>query len=466
VANESTSERIAQVRRRIEAARDEIGAWFKIFKLHDQQRQYETQLATLKSQIYFLLGKLQHELDVVDLSGNALRVYAHCRILERRLLWVYRLWSFFQSKFSQRQDPKYQDVLAAADEIIWSCYMQPFRAAKVDKFPPHPLPFVASAYSPYAIPREEPPVELRSDVDVAFLTEMLERMPIPVTGIQSLAVDEPWWLAYLAHEAGHHVQFDFNGGSLIGDFGKMLHAAGGSRWADWCKELFADVYSLLMIGPWALWALAELIWGDAEAMLDDSNPRYPSPLLRLIFMKEVANNLCLDGNSALRGFVADDILTQGPFYRKSRDLCETAEADLKVVERVAKSAVEQSYVGFGTLKQLVEFKEKDFTREGDGFLWGEVFSGRAHMIPVKEMRSARLVLSGGIRAWSEILDIADAAERGRRRVELSNILLTGIRENREEITREATPQDTTDLDRRTAELADLLFSDRMPGTGW
>jgi len=174
VANGTTSERIAQTRRRLEDACTKTTNWFKRFNLHDQYHQYRTHLETLESQIAFLLGKIDNELDVIDLAGRPMTVYANCRLLERRLLWVWRLFAYFQSKYDQRMDPDCKQMLAAADEIMWSCYMQPFRWAGVEKFPPHPLPFLTNAYSPYAIPREEPPAELRSDVDAAFLKEIAD----------------------------------------------------------------------------------------------------------------------------------------------------------------------------------------------------------------------------------------------------------------------------------------------------
>jgi hypothetical protein len=466
VANDSTPERIAQARRRTADAREKIGAWFKTYKGRDLQRQYETQLETLKSQIDFLLGKIETEIDVIRLAGGSLGVYAKSRLLERRLLWVWRLFAYFQSKFDQRQDDQYKGLLAAADEIMWSCYMQPFRWARVEKYPPHPLPFLTNAYSPYAIPREEPPVELRSDVDAAFLTEMLRQMPIPVTGVQSLALEEPWWLAYLAHESGHHVQFDFDGGSLVESFEQTLYDVGGSRWAGWSKELFADVYSLLMIGPWALWALAELVWEDRAGMLSDANPRYPSPLVRLIFMKDVASQLGLDGMAALRGFSVDDILKPGPVYSRTRDLCETAEGDLKQSASVAKAVVEQRFCDFGTLAEITEFDKMDFQPAGYAYLWGEVFRGRSNLLPEKRIRSSRLVLGGGVRAWSEISAIPDDEERARHRTQLSQTLTARIIEDREEIVREAAETDKVDLGRRNNELAELLFSDRMPRPGW
>lgn len=465
MSTESTAERISEVRRTLEKTRAEICPWFKSRQGSDKQGQYVTHLGILKNQIGFLLGKVENQLGDVTTGDGPLSVYYKCRAVEKRLLWVRRLWTYFQTKFDQRRDPETEPLLKAADEIVWSCYKQPFRTAGVEKSPPHPLPFVSTVYSAYAIPREEPPPELRSDVDSEFLTSMLKQMPIPVTGIQSLSLDEPWWLAYLAHEVGHHVQFDFDGGSLLGAFAETLSAAGGNRWVGWSKELFADVYSLLMIGPWALWALAELVWSEPAVMLDDTNLRYPSPLVRLMFMKEIANQLQLQGTDALRGFTAGDVLNHGPVMNKTRDLCDTAKDDLKKVEPAAKLVTAATYGSFGRLAVLGDFNKDDFLRDGDAYLWGEMLAGRSNVGSNKVLRSARLVLSGGVRAWKEIREIADPEERGKRRLKLKEDLLATIFQNREEITRAADRPETADLDRRNEDLADLLMSNEIPGLG-
>lgn len=257
---------------------------------------------------------------------------------------VRRLWTYFQSKFDQRYDEKLKGLLKAADDVVWSCYAQPFRVASGEERPPHPLPFIAPVYSPYAIPRDEPPQDLRSDVDADFLAKMLRAMPIPVVGIPSQAIEEPWRLAFLAHEVGHHVQFDFRKGALIDSFGKPLLDAGGQRWLGWNKELFADVFSLMMIGQWALWALAELVWTDTTGMLDDTNPRYPCPLVRLMFMATVADKINLKGSAALRGLQSADLLDHGPVVIKNRDARDSAKEDLYQLDKLA-TAVADAEVG-------------------------------------------------------------------------------------------------------------------------
>ena len=247
----------------------------------------------LESQLCHMLGEIETSLGGIPLTPPQWQTYSDCRKAERRLLWVRRIWEYFRHKFDQRESAL-KETLAAADEVIWSCYVEPFRETNRPLMPV-PLPFVASFYSPTAVPRDEPPQDLRTDVDAEFFRTMLNEMPIPVVALPPNCVEEPWRLAYLAHEVGHHVQADFlpNGG-LIDEFAAILTAHGGERWTPWGQEIFADLYSLLAIGHWALWALTELVWAPSVNMLDDTSGRYPAPLVRLLLMKAVADKLGLE----------------------------------------------------------------------------------------------------------------------------------------------------------------------------
>ena len=460
----TSEERISQTRRGLAELRAEIEKWAGLRERSDEQRQYVTQLQTLKIQLLYLLAEVENQCGQVSASDSVRTVYARCRVIDRRVLWIRRLWTYFQSKFDQRYDDNFKQVLKAADDVVWSCYAQPFRVAIHEERPPHPLPFIAPVYSPYAIPRDEPPQDLRSDVDADFLAKMLRSMPISVVGIPSQAVEEPWRLAFLAHEVGHHVQFDFQQGALISSFGKTLLDAGGERWQGWNKELFADVFSLMMIGHWALWALAELIWTETPGMLDDTNPRYPCPLVRLMFMATVADKLKLKGSAALRGLQSADLLDAGPVLIKKRDVRDSVKEDLEQLDRVA-TAVADAQLGAGLkLSDLCEFDSGDFQLpHGTAHLWGEVLAGRAGMVPDQSLKSSRLVLSGGIEAWAEICGVSDTAQREQRRGSLKDLLPGQIVANREAITRAVEPMAEPDINSRNKQLAKLLLGDDVPG---
>jgi hypothetical protein len=450
-------QRAARTQQEIAQLRSEIGTWLALRANRDKRKQYVTQLGVLKGQLDHMLGEVERQVGDIRVAAPRWQVYSDFRKCDRRVLWVRRLWDYFRTKFDQRDDEQLAPILQAADEVVWSCYSQPFRILGT---PQHsaPLPFIAAYYSPNAVPREEPPQDLRSEVDAEFLKAMLNEMPVPVVAIPPACVAEPWLLVYLAHEVGHHVQFDLLGdGRLIDSFGEMLFAAGGTRWKQRGTELFADIFSLAAVGHWALWALSDLLWGEAASMLDDSNPRYPSALVRLQFMKEVANGMGLDGGQALRGMCSADFLDSGPVVVKSRDLRQSAREDLSTIEKIAQAAL-GPIPGARPITELVDFKQADFRPpRGLAHLWAQVLSGRALMTPQKQLRSARMVLAGAVEAWAGAPP-EDDAEQARVADLLKRNLADCIVENREEITRESSQPSPLDLEAKNDQLTRLLMS--------
>jgi hypothetical protein len=57
---------------------------------------------------------------------------------------------------------------------------------------PAPLPFLESRYSPEAYPAELVPPDLKSEVEVTFLGEYLNRMPVPVVRLPPTCLKAPW----------------------------------------------------------------------------------------------------------------------------------------------------------------------------------------------------------------------------------------------------------------------------------
>ena len=81
------------------------------------------------------------------------------------------------------------------------------------------LPYIEPEYSPMAIPRDDPPPDLAPEAD-SVLAAFLGKLPVPLISLPPLCVTDPWWLILVAHEVGHHLQFDLCGGwTLVGTFG-------------------------------------------------------------------------------------------------------------------------------------------------------------------------------------------------------------------------------------------------------
>ena len=56
----------------------------------------------------------------------------------------------------------------------------------------------------------------------------------------------------------------------------------------WCRELFADAFSVLLVGPAAIWAAAELETRTPAGLRKSPSGSYPPPLVRLAVLRAVA----------------------------------------------------------------------------------------------------------------------------------------------------------------------------------
>src|SRR5262249_40857207 len=134
-------------------------------------------------------------------------------------------------RFDQRDgDTPLASMLKAADEVVWSCYADPFRVIG-RKDIVSPLPYVEDRLAAHAIPREELPADLASEVDTKFLRTYLSALPIAVIALPPSCIEHPWSLIHCAHEAGHHVQYDLVSEpqwALVGEFGDVLADAAGT----------------------------------------------------------------------------------------------------------------------------------------------------------------------------------------------------------------------------------------------
>jgi hypothetical protein len=463
--------RIEQTRRELDRLRAEIEDWLARRIKADERKQYQTQLNVLGTILTTALSGVQTALDGVSPHVTG-AVYSTCRLYDRRLVWVRRLWEYFRRKFDQRDDTQLGPVLAAADEVVWSCYAGAFQNAQASL--PQltrgsaPLPYIEPRYSPQAIPRAEPPPDLKSEVDSQFVQDFLAELPIPVVSLPPSCVTAPWWLIYLGHEVGHHVQYDLLPQSqLVGAFGQLLasavkaepegHDKTAQRWEKWKLEIFADVFSVFNMGGWAVWAMTELEMADEPTMFR-SKPLYPSSVVRLALMSAVADKLGLDGRAALRGLNPQTMVTGPPVFDENKhDLRQLAALDLKFVSGMAAAVVKQSLGGAGRFEQLCDWRREDFMDDGAVYHWKEGFSGREPLAPELTLRAARLAVSGALAAWAEVSVIEDTEQRAEAQAKLVEDVLPMIAQSREEGTRAAEPPPPTDVEQFGDKLARLLL---------
>jgi hypothetical protein len=267
--------------------RGEIEAWFA-----DRFDRPGEELYRHANPLRVLAGVLQRSLERLASEAEALpateAVFPRCAALEAQASLIERYWRFYRDRLAQRDDPARRRLLTCADHVVWSC----FTGLGGSDSSAVPLPFLDPTNSPVATPRTTVPQALRTtDRQLAAL---VSELPLPLIALPSAFVDAPWWLVLLAHEVGHHLQYDLEPRqALVGRTGDAIAAALGAaadRWLPWRHELFADACSVVALGPVAIHAIAELEWSSTDAMCADRGP-YPPTMVRLAVMSELAASL-------------------------------------------------------------------------------------------------------------------------------------------------------------------------------
>jgi hypothetical protein len=224
------------------------------------------------------------------------RIYRACSNADQATTLVGRLFDWYATKYDQRLDEALAGVLLAADEVVRSCWTEPFDTARVPR-PTGPLAFLDPRFDAAATTRTSVPADLRAPED-ALLSEFVAELAIPVVALPLVAAAEPWWLALTAHETGHHVQLDLSP-RLEADTRAALFAAASqppgdaqvaALWHGWAKEAFADAFAALTVGPAAAWAVEELQHGAPADLVKTgrSGGFYPPPAVRTALLGELA----------------------------------------------------------------------------------------------------------------------------------------------------------------------------------
>jgi hypothetical protein len=423
---------------RLGCLRAEIFDWTQRRQKLDKRNQYVTQLASLRATLDSALERLSAKACGFA-PRSAAEAYDLCREFDDRLLVVRRLWRWFADKFDQRDVDQFAKTLSAADEVVWSIHAGIMRAVHDGDVPaPAPLPYFDELGAPEAVPRDEPPRDLRlTDYDEA-LQLILARLPIPVIGLGADTWEAPWELALLGHEVGHHLQYDLlPGRQLVESVGKAVASAAGggetgAQWRWWSRELFADLSGLVTIGPSSLTALLPLEFGAERHMLDRERGRYPAPVVRLKVIAAMAGKLGLDVADALRGTASNG---QAPLGDAApAQASALIRADLDQAPKVAAALVDCTVSGNDTLATLSGFSAREFAL--DGAIWQQADQlMRNDEVVDTGIRAARDLASAGVVAWQRLITIADRTERDRRLAMLGAILVDSIIASAEEETR-------------------------------
>jgi hypothetical protein len=276
-----------RTRRALVQLRAALEAWFadRAARPSDELGRHANPLRVLAGVLGRALDRIANEVDTLATTEAA---FPRWGALDAQLALVERYWRYYRDRLEQRDDHARRRALSAADHVVWSC----FTGLGGTDPSAVPLPFFDPTNSPVATPRTAVPQGLRTSD--RLLAGLLAELPLPLIALPSATLDSPWWLVLLAHEVGHHLQYDLEPKqALVGKTGDAIAAAVGDaadRWLPWRYELFADACSVVALGPAAIYAIAELEWGPLDAMCAD-RAAYPPTVVRLATMSELAAGL-------------------------------------------------------------------------------------------------------------------------------------------------------------------------------
>jgi transposase-like protein len=455
--------RISETERELNSLCKQISGWLKGWRERDERQQYHSQLNTLDTFLTRILEGLRVDLEGINSNSNSGDVFAACQEVDRRLVWLRRSWRFYADKFDQRDDNDLKAVLKAADEVVWSCFAEVFEHGAKERRAAPPLPYIEPTYSPLAVPRDDPRILKDPKISGDFFRDYLVQLPIPLVGLPPTCLESPWWLIFLGHEVGHHVQSDLMPDhQLESQFASWLGEQGGERWSLWGQEIFADTFSILTMGVQALWAMTELEMAPAAEMLVEKRSNkayYPPPVVRLRLMAELATELEQDGGWGLRNLVPAGKLT-APEQEETQKLKKRRQAVNALLERVESLAIalrNYSPAGLGRLDDLCGWKIGNFSAFGSVTRWRNHLRGLAAHDPGPSLEAPRLIVSGAVAAWAQITALEDKGQRKAARDVLQENLPTLVVANQQEGKRAARkPPALTDAGALADEVAQLL----------
>jgi len=293
-----------------------------------------------------------------------------------------------------------------------------------------------------------------------LLLELLKREETPAK--------TPWWLILLGHEVGHHVQHDLlDDVELVMQFEELISTsirdgiAEGSadeaigRWSERNHEVFADAFAVFSMGAWAAWALGEITLDDRMLI---PVRRYPAGAVRIALLDKLCRELGMTHVDVMQGLDPFAMASAGENGAEDTPIKRAVRADLLLVPAIANGILTRSIDGLDTLKALCGFSATAFGKGGEVDAWAKGFRGEGYLGPEKDLRSARLAISGAACAWMTVSSEADIDERETQRELLVGRVIDILPECAKPGTRSATETAKPDLETAGDKLADRLLA--------
>lgn len=207
-------------------------------------------------------------------------------LLERKqkvgdqVLYLEGIWDFYFDMFVQRLS-SFGERLRAIDRIAIGCYEKVYVGLGTAKPTPSLLPFsyADSGFSPYTIRRSVPMQKLQRNPNL-----------FPLIVIPQHRLDNVWALSSVLHEVSHNLQADLGLWEVMpARIYERLTTEGkippqvARVWAQWHKEMMADMFALVLGGPAAVESLMDVV-GRSPAATVQFSPMsaHPTPFLRVM----------------------------------------------------------------------------------------------------------------------------------------------------------------------------------------
>jgi hypothetical protein len=207
-------------------------------------------------------------------------------LLERKqavgnqVLYVEGIWDFYFDLFVQRLST-FGERLRAVDRITANCYEDLYIGLGTAQPTPSLLPFsyANSGFSPATFRRGVPLMRLRRNPN-----------PFPLIMLPQHRLDNVWALSSVLHEVSHNLQADLGLWEVIpariyqrliseGHFSPAI----AQVWAQWHKEIMADLFALVLGGPAAVESLMDVVGRAPQSTVQFSAiSAHPTPYLRVL----------------------------------------------------------------------------------------------------------------------------------------------------------------------------------------
>jgi hypothetical protein len=197
-----------------------------------------------------------------------------------QVLYLEGIWDFYFDMFVQRLSA-FGERLRSIDRIAIGCYEKVYVGLGTAKPTPSLLPFsyANSGFSPYTIRRGVPMQKLRHNPNL-----------FPLIVIPQHRLSNVWALSSVLHEVSHNLQADLGLWEVMPAqiYQRLTTEAKippevAQIWAQWHKEMMADMFALVLGGPAAVESLMDVVGrSPASTVLFSAMSVHPTPYLRVL----------------------------------------------------------------------------------------------------------------------------------------------------------------------------------------